>query len=172
MTTNTDTLIVPRLLVVVLGPDSTAPEAHSVECGASELFIPKQPGESGDWSGSVADLSTLTMRWRTVVLHPCLSKVARAYDIPAGFEHNDIRARRLRADVLMGYVLDTDVEPSPLVARIRRLIGTLTSAPFDRRTLNRAERAVHELAEQLGHGEVDAPYAIHTLQNRAEARTW
>ncbi|MBB6344507.1 hypothetical protein FHU36_001016 [Nonomuraea muscovyensis] len=27
-----------------------------------DFFIPAQPGEPGDWSGSVTDLSILTMR--------------------------------------------------------------------------------------------------------------
>ncbi|MGV9383471.1 hypothetical protein ACWDRB_47195 [Nonomuraea sp. NPDC003707] len=168
---------VPRLLAVVLSPNSTGPTAHSSECPAYDWFIPAQSGEPGDWSGSVEDLSTLTMRWRNVILHPCLAKTARAYGIPAGLDHNDARGRWLRADVLMGYVLDTD-EPTtpepyaPAVANVRRQVHIHAAAPFVRGSYARLERVVHALADQLGHGEVDASYVIHTLRDRPEAVAW
>ncbi|MFC4014669.1 hypothetical protein ACFOY2_46115 [Nonomuraea purpurea] len=166
----TEAPFVPSLLAVVLGPDSTAPTAHHIECPMYDYYLP------GDWSGSVTDLSHLTMRWSNTILHPCLSKAARAYDIPAGLQHDDVRGQWTRTEVLIGYVLDTDAntnEPiASTVARVRRLVGILTSAPFDRFTAARLETTVHRLAEQIGHGDVNASYVIATLRDRPEAATW
>ncbi|MGV9383475.1 hypothetical protein ACWDRB_47215 [Nonomuraea sp. NPDC003707] len=197
MTANAPT-IPARLGVVVLGPSSTSPTAHHIECPAYDMFIPPQPGEAGDYRGDVTDLSHLMLRWPNLVLHPCLSKAIRAYGIPAGLDHDDLRGRTTRADVLIGHVLDPDEQPSPAVQHIRALVAVhmavddilkplrgnttrddrlLRGAFHDAAQANhvaftRLEKAVHALAEQIGHGDVDASHAIVTLRQRPEAHTW
>ncbi|MGW2221661.1 hypothetical protein ACWCSD_42320 [Nonomuraea sp. NPDC001684] len=162
----------PALIAIVLGPTSPAPRAHSLECEAAGSFTPGRPGEPGDWTGHVTDLTTLTIRWPHLTLHPCLAQAARDYGIPAGLQHDDPRGRCLRADVLVGRVLDTDAPVTAAVARVRRLVHVHAAAPFVRTAYARLERAVNALADQLGHGRVDVSHAIHTLRDRPEAITW
>jgi hypothetical protein len=61
-----------QLLIVVLCPD-LAPEAHGHDCAFRHLFIPPQPGQPGDWSGTVTDLDQVRQRFPGVLFHKCLA---------------------------------------------------------------------------------------------------
>jgi hypothetical protein len=81
---------VDDLPIVVLCP-SIAPEAHGPRCPYRHLFIPPQPGEQGDWSGSVTDLDQIREWFPGVVFHRCLLDalqygIRRANAIAAGLE--------------------------------------------------------------------------------------
>ncbi|MBT2233221.1 hypothetical protein [Nonomuraea sp. NEAU-A123] len=78
------------LPIVVLCP-SVAPEAHGPGCSYRHLFIPPQPGEPGDWSGTVTDLDQVRERFPGVLFHKCLLDaiqygILRANAIAAGRE--------------------------------------------------------------------------------------
>ncbi|MBG0818913.1 hypothetical protein [Planomonospora sp. ID82291] len=128
------------LITVVLAP-TNQPSAHSIECPASDFYIPARSGEPGDWSGDVADLGELSDRFPGVVLHPCLHKAARDYDIPAGLDGESMTARRTRAAVLVGHVLDTDAEPGAAVTQIRALLAVEEAYAKPARQLAAAQEA-------------------------------
>lgn len=62
--------------VVVLCP-RIAPEAHAPGCPYRHLFIPPQPGEPGDWVGTVTDLDEIRERFPGVLFHRCLIDALR-----------------------------------------------------------------------------------------------